>query len=359
MKARSALNLAVAFVFAIFLTISMFAQPAEYLGHTQSNNSPFENFGGNHHYVGQLIKPTTDIWITSTTYEFKAVGWNLSVQGQIWQTDLGNSWVLKATSDESYINSDSLLTYQISWLYSNYTFNYTNPVRLIAGNSYFVGVVTGGGSNGLMRGDTTGSPGTGSDIDSGIGSPDCNYQESWGSPHNNDRTGAGTGYVTSYSIQYVTTYYWWHSVLAQSDRDDLIIARAMEDEDQVLEGVECKLWVQNVVAAASLGTVEVPLTADGSGDPDPNGYRWQTSDDVDGYNDSVTIANVERGMIIQMNLGSLPHTLIVTDVDETSFYFIDCNRHYMSEPNKVLTGQWTFSNFATQTSGLYTIYWML
>lgn len=65
----------------------------------------------------------------------------------------------------------------------------------------------------------------------------------------------------------------WHDY-TQEKRNSLILARGLEDLEEDV-GIECKPWVQRVVAEASKGVVKVPSTKD-----DGLGSSWYDSKDV-------------------------------------------------------------------------------
>ena len=119
-------------------------------------------------------------------------------------------------------------------------------------------------------------------------------------------------------------------------------------------GGECKVWVQNVVYAAS-NHVLLPQN-----NPAPYDYYWQTD-----YHYHVapqwgrTIENVERGDMVQMHLtNGYPHTIIIlyNDVVSGTIKFRESNVPLGS--GKVNERIQTYAQFKAAVTG-YTIYWIM
>ena len=110
----------------------------------------------------------------------------------------------------------------------------------------------------------------------------------------------------------------WHGY-SQDYRNSLILTRAWNDYLKNV-GLECKPWVQNVVASASGGIVTIPTT-------NPDNCTWRWSQDVYGYNMSRPIQYAKPGEIVQMRLRNNPylHTAIVSSMQATKVGFIESN----------------------------------
>lgn len=140
------------------------------------------------------------------------------------------------------------------------------------------------------------------------------------------------------------------AAMTQAQRNQAIVAEA-NSWTTGSHGGQCKVWVQNVVWAASGSTVWLPLNADNC--------SWNYSGHVVGR--CGLIDGVSPGEIIQMQLssayGSGPHTLIVTanngssiTIRESNWCKLNCE---LVGPPRTLTYQ-EFYNMV----GCYSIYYV-
>lgn len=161
---------------------------------------------------------------------------------------------------------------------------------------------------------------------------------------------------TSVAVAQATS---WHS-MTQSQRNEAIISRAIQDNGKNT-GMQCKVWVQNVVYSASSaysalgGPVSLPQNQ-----PDPNMYKWYPGQYVFcvTQNMCVPIENAQRGWIVQMYFKTLsnghisPHTMIIEKMYPTSMDVIDCN-FTPSGGTTVNRRNMTFQYFYDHSSDFY------
>jgi hypothetical protein len=169
--------------------------------YTQSQDIPFGEIGGYAQYCGQLLQPCSNTSVVQINMEMKCDGNNCGglggyVDGEVWETDLGNDWV--------FITNSLTRIYSMDQNYSVRRFDFASPVNLSSAHSYFVGIhAQGSGPHVLIRGDTNGFWGTGADLQSivnGTGTSDGYYQQIWDYPANGVLYGTVTPYATTYSI---------------------------------------------------------------------------------------------------------------------------------------------------------------
>ncbi len=137
--------------------------------------------------------------------------------------------------------------------------------------------------------------------------------------------------------------------LTQSQKDDQIINTANLDNGKNV-GIQCKPWVQKVVALASSNHVAVPTTK-------TNGYEWNNDPYGHVLGRSTMIENVRRADIVQMyvytKLYSGPHTAIVVSKDANGINWMDSN---WIATNTVGIHYMTFAEFYSVTHSKYTVY---
>lgn len=147
----------------------------------------------------------------------------------------------------------------------------------------------------------------------------------------------------------------WHS-MAQWQRNQAIVSRAYQDNDRKV-GVQCKVWVQNVLYSVSGGHVWLPQN-----NPAPNDWYWQNDQNGHVVGMSIPIQYVQIGWIIQMRLKSgIPHTAIVVGNNGYGITFIDSNWFYLSAPNTVKIHSLTYKEFndKLESPWSYSVYYIL
>jgi len=136
-------------------------------------------------------------------------------------------------------------------------------------------------------------------------------------------------------------------------RTQAILNRARQD-DRLKVGVECKVWVQNVVREASGGIVQIPRTLHGG-----EGHAWEDAPGISGA--CIPISRVRTGQIIQMRWTnrsgrSLPHTAIVLSATRTGVTVIDSN---WDGSMTVRVHTWSIAEFEQAVGTKYTVYTVL
>ena len=143
---------------------------------------------------------------------------------------------------------------------------------------------------------------------------------------------------------------WWRG-LSQNDRNQVILDRTSQDIGNYV-GLNCKLWVQNVVSGASRHAASVPPTS-----PDANGWVWTPN--AYAVRVYANINTAQPGWIVQMNRrnssgGITPHTAIVVGRSSYGIYWVDSNYAIVPD-NVVRLHSESFADFdrATYISGAY------
>ncbi len=175
----------------------------------------------------------------------------------------------------------------------------------------------------------------------------CGYQE----PPSEEESAPAELTGTSEQAATIQDQDWWRS-LSQMERNQAILDRSARDINMYV-GLNCKQWVQRVVADASRGVVWVPTTY-----PDAYGWTWNSSKyAVRVYMD---IRTVQPGWIVQMNRwgrngGITPHTAIVVGRSTDGIYWIESNYAPKFDDNTVRLRSETFADFerATFINGTY------
>ena len=140
----------------------------------------------------------------------------------------------------------------------------------------------------------------------------------------------------------------WAS-LTQAQRNQAIVNEANSWSDGT-QGGQCKVWVQNVVWAASGATVWLPTNADNC--------TWNYSVHVVGR--CALLGSVSAGEIIQMQLSSVngggPHTFIITANNGSSITVKESN-WCSGNCEKVDTRTLTYQQFYDMV-GCYSVYYV-
>jgi hypothetical protein len=132
----------------------------------------------------------------------------------------------------------------------------------------------------------------------------------------------------------------WHG-LSQGQRNTAILNVAM-DQIGDFTGMQCKVWVQDVVNEASLGEVYPPQNI--------NDTTWASSSNVKRMLKPFPIEWVIPGDIIQMQLKQVdgtttPHTAIVVRKNRLAMEWVDCNWHHKSAPETVFRHTVKYTDF--------------
>lgn len=138
----------------------------------------------------------------------------------------------------------------------------------------------------------------------------------------------------------------WHN-WSQGQRNNAIVNRALSQNGNYT-GLECKHWVQTVVANASSGAVWLPQNQ-------PNLYQWYSSTDVSAVPYSPAIYSAASGSIIQMKWNGTPHTAIVYSTSGSGMWWIDCN---WNGDRRVTMHFVSYNQFAAACGNSHSVYYV-
>lgn len=164
------------------------------------------------------------------------------------------------------------------------------------------------------------------------------------------------------SVQAATKFQigWWHQILTQTQRNEIILNFAKLDLNlpsvvDVPNRCNCKEWARRVVQGASKGVIDLPQTS-------TDLWSWKTAPYIYAYssNNIDVIEKAKPGQLIQMHVYksdgsfSTEHTAIVygQDSSKKGIHLVDANwktckitKHYM-----------TYVDFYSNTKRKFTLY---